>query len=130
MKSRAGAPLVVEFVFGSYVRREPPAASGLPVIQNGPPGTFVVFRDGSEVPLPTDQVVVANHLHGHATVGFGGMRYGGVENSQLVFHRVRDLAPEAELSPERGVRMTLEPHMVMVVLEDDVVVWSTNAEPN
>src|SRR5213082_1762354 len=107
-----GAPLLIEFVAGTRVRREAPFSTGLPIVGNGPPGTFVVFPDGREVPLPTDQVVQAGVESGAAQVGFGGMRFDGVERGQLVFRRVRDLLPEKQLSPERGRRMTLAPEMV------------------
>lgn len=119
----AGAPLLIEFIAGTRLRREAPFATGLPIVGNGPPGTFVVFRDGSEVPLPTDQVVEAGAEHGAAWVGFGGMRFDGVERGRLVFRRVRDLLPEEQLSPERGRRMTLEPEMVAAILVDGVPVW-------
>jgi hypothetical protein len=58
-----------------------------------------------------------------ARVGFGGMSFAGVVTGQLVFLRVRDLEPEARLSPERSSRMTLEPHMVASVTVDGHVVW-------
>ena len=117
-------PLVVEFVPGTRVEREAELVPRLPIVQNGPPGTFVVFADGARVPLPTDQIVSSEDGGGAgARVGFGGMRFFGVVAGQLVFLRVRDLAPEARLSPERSSRMTLEPHMVTAVTEDGHVVW-------
>jgi hypothetical protein len=121
----APAPLVVEFVSGTRIEREAAPVSRLPIVQNGPPGTFVIFADGTRVPLPTDQIVSTETEAGGAgaRVGFGGMRFAGVVAGQLVFLRVRDLEPEARLSPERSSRMTLEPHMVMAVTEDGHVVW-------
>jgi hypothetical protein len=113
----------VEFVRGSRVFKEPPFTSGLRVVQNGPPGTFVTFADGRRVPLPTDQIVSAEDGSGAARVGFGGMRFDGVEDGQLTFRRVRDLAPEHELSPERGRRMTLEPAMVAAVFMAGRLAW-------
>jgi len=97
--------------------------SKLPILQNGPPGTSVVFRDGAEVPLPTDQIVFAEDGRGAAHVGFGGMSFAGIEDGELVFLRVRDLQPEALLSPQRGRRMTLEPRMVASIAVDGRVVW-------
>ena len=47
-------PLLIEFVSGTRITREPEVVSKLPILQNGPPGTSVVFGDGTEVPLPTD----------------------------------------------------------------------------
>jgi len=103
--------LLIEFVRGTRIYREPDVTGELPIVQNGPPGTFVVFADGETVPLPTDQIVFAEDGRGVARVGFGGMSPGGMEDGQLIFHRVRDLLPQEQLSPERGRRMTLEPRM-------------------
>lgn len=121
------APLVIDFAAGSRVERDAAVAfvqPALAIVQNGPPGTRVVFRDGAAVPLPTDQIVFADACDGFARVGFGGMRYDGVVNDVLVFVRVRDLAPAELLSPERGLRMTLWPWMVAVVRVDGRPVWS------
>jgi hypothetical protein len=117
------APLLIEFVLGTRLFREAPFTSGLPIVGNGPPGTFVVFASGQKVSLPTDQVVTGEDASGAARVGFGGMRFDGVEAGQLVFRRVKELWPEAQLSPERGRRMTLEPAMVAAVLVQGVRVW-------
>jgi hypothetical protein len=123
MVARAEAYCVVEFVRGSRIHREPAFTPGLPVVQNGPPGTFVTFADGRRVPLPTDQIVLAEDASGAAHVGFGGMRFDGMEQGQLTFRRVRELAPEAQLSPERGRRMTLEPAMVTAVFMEGRLAW-------
>lgn len=116
-------PLLIEFVAGTRITREREFVSRLPILRNGPPGTSVVFREGAAVPLPTDQIVFAEDTGGTARVGFGGMSFAGVEDGELVFLRVRDLAPEELLSPERGRRMTLDPRMVATVAVDGRVVW-------
>mgnify|MGYP001580045508 CR=1 FL=1 len=116
-------PLLIEFVSGSELYREPKVASKLPIVRNGPPGTFVVFADGTRVPLPTDQIVLGERADGRARVGFGGMSFEGMEEGPLVFYRVRDLQPEEQLSPERGRKMTLKPHMVSAVYVDGRAVW-------
>ena len=116
-------PLLIEFVPGTRVQRQPDFASTLPILRNGPPGTAVVFADGTTVNLPTDQIVFSEVTDGVARVGFGGMSAAGMEDGQLVFYRVRDLQPAELLSPERGVRMTLEPRMVTSVTVDGRVVW-------
>ena len=116
-------PLLIEFVSGTRITREPEVVSKLPILHNGPPGTSVVFRDGAEVPLPTDQIVFAEDAGGAAQVGFGGMSFEGIDGGELVFLRVRDLQPEAMLSPERGRRMTLDPRMVASIAVDGRVVW-------
>jgi hypothetical protein len=114
---------VVEFVPGSRLYQEPPFLPGLPVMQNGPPGTFVTFADGRRVPVPTDQIVLAEDGGGAARVGFGGMRFDGVEGGLLTFRRVHDVLPEHQLSPERGRRMTLEPHTVSAVFMQGKLAW-------
>jgi len=119
-------PLLIEFVPGTRISRDPAFVefvSTLPIVQNGPPGTSVVFEDGATVPLPTDQIVFAEDGDGAARVGFGGMTFQGTEGGQLTFLRVRDLQPEELLSPQRGRRMTLEPHMVASIAADGRVVW-------
>jgi hypothetical protein len=124
----ADAFCVVEFVPGSRIEKDPPAnrsASGasLRIVQNGPPGTFVRFADGGRVPLPTDQIVSSDDGTNAARVGFGGMRFDGIEEGLLTFRRVRDLLDEHELSPERGRRMTLEPQMVAAVFMEGRLAW-------
>ncbi len=119
-------PLVIEFVPGTRISRDPAFlefASTLPILQNGPPGTSIVFEDGAKVPLPTDQIVLAEDGGGTAHVGFGGMSFEGMEGGQLVFLRVRDLQPEELLSPQRGRRMTLQPRMVASITVDGRIVW-------
>ena len=116
-------PLLVEFVSGTNLYREPETIPKLPILQNGPPGTFVLFFDGKKVPLPTDQIVFADDTGGCARVGFGVMSFEGMEERHLVFYRVRDLRPEEELSPQRGRKMTLEPHMVSSIYVDGRHVW-------
>jgi hypothetical protein len=116
-------PLLIEFVRGTSLYREPEVISKLPIVQNGPPGTFVVFADGARVSLPTDQIVLADDSGVGARVGFGGMTFGGMDDGRLTFHRVRDLQPEELLSPERGRKMTLAPHMVTSIHVDGREVW-------
>ena len=116
-------PLLIEFIPGTSIYREPVVLSKLPIVQNGPPGTFIIFADGSRVPLPTDQIVSADNAGGAARVGFGGMNFDGLENGQLVFKRFRDLLPEEQLSPQRGQRMTLEPQMVESIFVDGKRAW-------
>ena len=119
-------PLLIEFVPGARVSRDPAFVafvSTLPIAQNGPPGTSVVFADGARTPLPTDQIVFAEDGDGAARVGFGGMSFEGLEGGQLVFLRIRDLQPEEQLSPQRGRRMTLNPRTVTSVSVEGRVVW-------
>ena len=115
--------LLIAFVAGTRLRCESPFSPGLPIVGNGPPGTSVVFPNGSEVPLPTDQIVERDDESGAARVRFGGMRFDGIEGGQLVFRRVKDLWPEERLSPERGRRMTLGVDMVAAIFVEEVQVW-------
>jgi hypothetical protein len=114
-----GPMLLIEFVPGSRIEREQEHTPGLPIVGNGPPGTFVHFASGRRVPLPTDQIVLVEGV----CVSFGGMSFFGLERDQLVFHRVRDLVPANQLSPERRSRMTLEPEMVAAIFVDGKLVW-------
>jgi len=116
-------PLLIEFIAKTQLYRDPEVVPKLPIVQNGPPGTFVVFSDGRKVPLPTDQIVFDDDTTEGARVGFGGMSFEGIEDGYLVFYRVRDLQPEEELSPERGRRMTLEPQLVSAIYVDGRKVW-------
>lgn len=115
--------LLIVFVAGTSIEREPAFTTGLPIVRNGPPGTFVCFGGGERVPLPTDQIISGEVVAGCARVGFGGMQFAGEHDGWLVFHRVRDLLPEAELSPERRSRMTLAPRMVTAIFAHGRQVW-------
>ena len=121
-------PLLIEFIAETKLYREPDFVPKLPILQNGPPGTFVIFLDGRKVSLPTDQIVFADDTTGFARVGFGGMSFEGIEDGYLVFYRVRELQPEEELSPQRGRRMTLEPHMVSSIYVEGRRVWPVVAD--
>lgn len=121
--SRPPVFCIVEFVQGTRVEKERAFVTGLPVVRNGPPGTFVTFADGRRVPLPTDQIVLAEDNGGAARVGFGGMRFDGVVEGLLTFIRARDLVAAHELSPERSRRMTLEPKMIVAVFMEGRLAW-------
>ena len=117
-------PLLIEFLPGSRIYREPAIVSPLAVLGNGPPGTFVDLPIRVRVSLPTDQIVLAEDGAGAARVGFGGMRFDGLDDDgRLTFQRVRDLRPAHELSPERGEVMKLEPEHVAAIEVDGRRVW-------
>ena len=118
----ASALLVVEFAGGSSLRREADRVSDLPILRNGPPGTFVHVA-GVRVSLPTDQIVSVSEARGAVVVGFGGMRFTGLADGRLTFVRVRDLLPEERLSPARSWKMTLEPEWVTSVHENGLQAW-------
>ena len=120
-------PLLIEFAPETSLYRERDLVSDLPIVRNGPAGTFVVFPDGVRVSLPTDQIVVADDTGGFARVGFGGMTFAGMEEGRLIFVRVRDLQPEEQLSPARSHKMTLEPHMVSSIFVDGRPVWPADS---
>ena len=71
-------PLVIEFIAGTRLYREPEVVPRLPIGQNGPPGTFVVLPEGGRVPVPSDQFVLAEDGGGFAKVAFGGMSFDSV----------------------------------------------------
>lgn len=116
-------PLVIDFAAATSLLLEQDRPSALPIIGNGPPGTFVLFPDGLRVSLPTDQVVFADDTGGRARVGFGGMRFVGLEGGRLVFVRSRELFPEDQLSPDRSHTMLLDPQWVTSVSVDGRPVW-------
>ena len=121
-------PLLIDFAAPTSLLREQDRASALPIVGNGPPGTFVLFPGGLRVSLPTDQIVFADDSGGHARVGFGGIRFVGSEEGELVFVRVRELFPEAQLSPARSHTMRLEPKWVTTISVDSRPVWHAGSQ--
>jgi len=115
-------PLLIDFAAPSSIVREHNRVSALPIVGNGPPGTFVRFPR-LNVSLPTDQIVFADDTSGHARVGFGGMRFVGVEGGELVFVRIRELFPEEQLSPARSHTMRLDTQWVTAVSIDGRPAW-------
>lgn len=116
-------PLLIDFAASTSLLREQHRTSTLPIIGNGPPGTFVLFPNGLRVSLPTDQIVFADDTGGRARVGFGGMRFVGSEDGHLVFVRIRELCPEDQLSPARSHKMLLDPQWVATISVDGLPVW-------
>lgn len=116
-------PLLIDFAAPTSFMRQQNRISTLPIIGNGPPGTFVLFPNGLSVSLPTDQIVFADDTGGHARVGFGGMRFVGLEEGRLVFVRIRELFPEDQLSPDRSHTMRLDPRWVTTISVDGRPVW-------
>jgi hypothetical protein len=119
----ADIPLLIDFVESTSLLQEQNRTSALPIIGNGPPGTFVLFPNGVRVSLPTDQIVFADDTGGHARVVFGGMRFVGSENGRLSFVRIRELFPEDQLSPDRSHKMLLDPQWVAAISVDGQRVW-------
>ena len=116
-------PLLVEFIESTSLLLEHNRTSALPILGNGPPGTFVLFPDGLRISLPTDQIVFADDSWGCARVGFGGMWFVGCDDGQLVFVRTRELYGEDRLSPDRSHTMHLDPQWVAVISVDGSPVW-------
>ena len=119
-------PLLIEFVAGTRLFREADLVQNLPILQNGPPGTFVIFPAGFRVSLPTDQIVYSDDSGPGARVGFGGMSFGGVEAERLMFHRVREMLPEGQLSPARSRTMVLNPGWVASISIEGREVWTAS----
>jgi hypothetical protein len=116
-------PLLVDFAAPSSVFREEEQISALPIIGNGPPGTFVLFPAGLRVSLPTDQIIFADDTGGRARVGFGGMQFVGPDEGHLVFVRIREVLPPNQLSPDRSHTMRLDAQWVASVSVDGQLVW-------
>ncbi len=114
---------IVRFVAPTSLMREADRPSALPIIRNGPPGTFVCFPGGLRVSLPTDQIVMADDSRGYVRVGFGGMRFVAEEEGQIRFVRCRELLPEEALSPARSHTMLLDVAWVASVSEEGQRVW-------
>jgi len=115
----------LEFVRGTTLFREADRRSDLPIVRNGPPGTFVVFPRGLRVSLPTDQIVHSDDESGRARVTLGGMRFEGCVADTLLFTRVRELHPEEQLSPDRSHTMTLASEWVAAIKIDGRYAWSS-----
>jgi hypothetical protein len=120
-------PLLIHFAAPSSIVREDDRASELRIIGNGPPGTFVHFPNGVRVSLPTDQIVFTADDGGQATVGFGGMKFVGVEDGQLVFVRFQEVRPVSQLSPARSHTMRLDPGWVDVIRAHGREIWNASA---
>ena len=120
-------PLLVDFAAPSSLFREEDRVSALPIIGNGPPGTFVLFPAGLRVSLPTDQIIYADDTDGRARVGFGGMRFVGPDEGHLVFVRIREVLPPNQLSPDRSHTMRLNAQWVASVSVDGQLVWPSGA---
>ena len=116
-------PLLIDFATPSSIFREHDRVSTLPIVGNGPPGTFVLFPNGFRVSLPTDQIVFTDDSSGHARVGFGGMQFVGSKEGQLVFVRIREMLPEDQLSPDRSHTMRLDSRRVAMVSIEGRTVW-------
>ena len=115
--------LSVEFAPGTSLYRERDLVSQLPILRNGPAGTFVVFPTGLRVSLPTDQIVSMDDTGGRARVAFGGMHFSGVDDGRLIFVRVQELHPKEQLSPARSHIMALEAPWVSLILVNGRPVW-------
>ena len=121
-------PLLIDFTAPTALLREEHRPSTLPIVGNGPPGTFVLFPNDFRVSLPTDQIVFADDTRGHVRVGFGGMQFVGLEGARLVFVRVRELFPEDQLSPARSHTMRLDPQWVTTISVDGRPLWPAGSQ--
>jgi hypothetical protein len=116
-------PLLIDFAAPSSLLRERGRRSDLRILDNGPPGTFVLFPGGLRVSLPTDQIVFADDGGGFARVGFGGMHFTAEAEGTLVFVRVREVLPEDQLSPARSHTMRLDTRWVTSIAVKGRAVW-------
>jgi len=120
--------LLIDFAAPTSLLREQNRPSTLPIIGNGPPGTFVLFTNGLRVSLPTDQIVFADDTSGHVRAAFGGMQFVGLEGDRLVFVRIRELFPEEQLSPDRSHTMRLDPQWVSTISVDGRTTWPPESQ--
>lgn len=120
--------LLIDFAAPTSLLREQNRPSTLPIIGNGPPGTFVLFTNGLRVSLPTDQIVFADDTSGHVRAAFGGMQFIGLEGDRLVFVRIRELFPEEQLSPDRSHTMRLDPQWVSTISVDGRPAWPPESQ--
>jgi len=127
-RQRQGMLLLIDFAAPTSLLREEDRPSTLPIIGNGPPGTFVLFPNGIRVSLPTDQIVFADDTGGRAQVGFGGMQFVGLKEGRLVFVRIRELFPEDQLSPARSHTMRLDPQWVVTISLDGRSIWPARSQ--
>jgi hypothetical protein len=121
-------PLLIHFIAPTTLLREQHRTSTLPIVGNGPPGTFVLFPNGLRVSLPTDQIVFADETSGSVRVAFGGMQFIGLEAGRLVFIRARELFPEDQLSPDRSHTMRLDPKWVANISVDGRSMWPAGSQ--
>ena len=91
-------PLLIEFVSDTRITREPEVMSKLPILQNGPPGTSVVFRDGAEVPLRAARLRAASAIAGR--IGTVGRRVRGLAVAAGDDHRLADGALKVAVDPD------------------------------
>jgi hypothetical protein len=119
----AKIPLVVEFAPGSRVQAHPDEADLESEVHLMPRDAMIRFPDGSEVPVPADQIVLEEHQEGAARVGFGGVSFEGIVDGKLAFWRVKDLAPEETLSADRDIRFLIAPELVSSIVVHGVPVW-------
>jgi RimJ/RimL family protein N-acetyltransferase len=114
---------VVAFSAGSRLRRDRPVPTTLPLARRVPPATWVVFPDGRGLGIPTDQIVLSDDASGSARVGFGGMRFDGLDDGWLVLRREREIWPEEMLAPERGRTLRVRASDVTRVIVERRAVW-------
>jgi hypothetical protein len=130
----ARIPLIVEFVSGSWLRREEssyppllPLVSESSVIETSAVETqmsYVVFANSSQVSLPTEQIVLFETEDQGARVGFGGMSFEGLRGGELLFCRVKDIWPDEMLPPTGwSEQVALRPEVVAAVYVDGRKVW-------
>jgi hypothetical protein len=123
-------PLVVEFAPGSRVEAVEAAPEADPRTSPDtlPKDALIRFADGTEVPVPADQIVLEEQGRDSARVGFGGVSFEGMVEGQLAFWRVKDIAPEEALAPDREIRFLIDPRRVSSVLVRGTQVWPKKAE--
>ena len=80
--------LLIDFATPSSIFREHNRISTLPIIGNGPRGTFVLFPNGLRVSLPTDQIVFADDTGGACLSSIQNLGYGATHLSRREAYRL------------------------------------------
>ena len=104
-------PLVIEFTAGSRIENN-----------------IVLLKDGTQVSLPSRQIVHGDQTYGAARVGLGGMSFEGIQGEQMVFWRVKDLIPESArmsdgFNDDGDDKMLLDFQNISRVLLQGIQVW-------
>ena len=106
-------PLLIEFIAGTRLcSRSRFFHRPAPLLGNGPPGTLCSSRWPHSPAADRPGVVESDDESGAARVSFGGMVFMVGQGRQFGIPPRQRFGRRRSLSPERGLRMTLETSMV------------------
>ena len=127
-------PVIIEFQAGSQVSDVPAEPVVFSGVAPSAPQLSIVTPDGRRALLPTDQVVLNEIVaarkgaprSGLIRIGLGGMSFEGLEASQLVFWRVREVLPDGHVGPGSADKILIDPEMVTAIHVRGSRVWPTS----